>query len=209
MNIQKFTTISLIPCLLLAMAGCADLEVFKPRPDESKFYFLENDSVSSSISSLSSEGLAVLVGPSSVAKYLDQPQIVTFDGANQLNYSDGNRWGEPLEESINRLLIYQIAGDLATSRVGNMRFMGDFDWEYKVGYHIYQLGGHLGGRVQMKISWWIISKDGQTSHYDGNVYEQPVAGNGSNYTAYVQAIEAIVEAWSVDVSKALVDLTGN
>lgn len=208
MSIHRITTICLTSCLLLAMAGCADLEVFKPTPDASKFYFLENESVSPDTVKLSNDGVAVLIGPSSVAKYLDQPQIVTFDGANQLDYSDLNRWGEPLEESINRLLIYQVAGDLGTSRVGNMRFMGDFDWEYKVGYHIYQLGGQLGGKVQMKISWWIISRDGQTSRYDGNIYEQPVAGKNPSYTAYVQAIEAMVEAWSADVSRALSEING-
>lgn len=49
--------------------------------------------------------------------YLDRPQIVSRSGANALEVSDDDRWGEPLDESVPRVLAENMSHYLPGGRV--------------------------------------------------------------------------------------------
>ncbi len=204
MKTIQITRLALILLTLAFLNGCANLGVLKPQPDTTRFYFLETEPEGEAKTDFNNQGLAIVLGPSTVAKYLDQSQIVTLEGHNQLIYSDRNRWAEPLDESVNRLLIYQLARSLDTARISFSRMTGTFDYDYRIGYHIYELGGRLNETVQLKVAWWVLSRDGEKSHYDGSMYTEEVAGD--SFEDYVNAIQAAIMDWSRDITRTVAEM---
>ena len=203
MKARRIPHLTVISLLLLALAGCATPAIFQPKMDNSVFYFLDSKLTDDQVAEMSHEGPAVLIGPSSTAKFLDQPQIVTFEGTNSLKYSDTHRWGEPLVENVDRMLLDQIALGLGTSRGGIQRILGDFEWDYRVGYHIYQLGGGLGDQVELQVAWWVTSKNGEEPDFVASRYIAKVQAGAGEYAAYVEAIKDVVITWGAEVAQAI------
>jgi uncharacterized lipoprotein YmbA len=52
---------------------------------------------------------AIGVGPVRVAPFLMRPQIVSHDGGGRLLVRDDQRWSEPLEQGIQRVLLQNLA----------------------------------------------------------------------------------------------------
>ena len=183
-------------CLLAGFAlftGCADLSVLEPRADNDRFYFIEESPASLP------EGRepSVLVGPSSVAKYLDQPKLVTMPEENVLEYSDNHRWAEPLEENINRYLQGGLSNGLETATVGFLRRMDTLKWDYRVGYHIYHLGGQPAGEVKLQVTWWVIAQEGERITFERSLYSTRAAGSG--FPGYISAIKELLGEWTADI----------
>jgi uncharacterized lipoprotein YmbA len=64
--------------------------------------------------------LSILIERVSIAKYIDRPQLVRRSSDVQLNVSEFERWGEPLDSMIQRILAQDLqqilpAGSLVTT----------------------------------------------------------------------------------------------
>jgi uncharacterized lipoprotein YmbA len=57
------------------------------------------------------------VGPVIMPGYLDRTQIVTRPGTDHVEISMFNRWAEPLEDGISRILAEEISARVPTERV--------------------------------------------------------------------------------------------
>lgn len=192
----------LLPCLPLIGGGCADLQFLDPRVDETVFYYLDAASPAPTGEEAGSSP-TILIGPASLAKFLDQPQIVSFTQPGQVDYADSHRWAEPLVEGLNRVLIDQIRSRLPAARVGYSRTMGGLPWDLRVGYHVDRLGGHPGQSASLRVSWWIETREGQVQRVEAATFEEPVAGEAPDYRAYVAAIQAVVGRWAKEVATSL------
>lgn len=191
--------------LLILLAGCTGLDVLQPQPDDSVFYILGVETADAGQGPQQADRPAILVGPSSLAKYLDQSHIVSFEGTNELVYSDQHRWAEPLREGIDRLLINRLSADLATFQVATLRNQPGMVWDYRVGYQVQQLGGKPGDSVRLDIAWWIRSKDDSITNFKTSLTDEGLPGNSMNYRAYVQSIESLLDAWAAEVASAIRD----
>lgn len=184
-------------------AGCSSLSVLEPTPDVSKFYFLDHSEILKG-ETLDPDGDKVLLEFSSMSKYLDQRPITLISGPNQLSFAEFHRWGEPLEASVNHILLACLAKELNTTRVAFKHLARGDEWDHRIGYHIYKLGGDLDGPVALEVSWWHTESDGKRL-FKRSSHEAAVAnGSEDDLTAYVQAIEAVVVAWATEVSETLV-----
>jgi uncharacterized lipoprotein YmbA len=195
----------LLACAALALSGCISREIFTPGNDSTVFHILQSSAAPRASGSSETSGLSVLIGPASVAKYLDQPQIAVVPEAGRIHYQQSRRWAEPLPEILNRVLADQLTAGLRTRRVGLLRSMDGPGWQYRVGYHVDQLDGPVDGPVQFKVAWWIRDAAGDTLHFDRAVYQQPVVPGESAAPAeaYLRAIEAAVNSWAGEVSEVL------
>ena len=61
--------------------------------------------------------MAIGVGPVIMPGYLDRVQIVTRTGTDQVEISVFNRWAEPLEDGIARILAEEIGARVPTDRI--------------------------------------------------------------------------------------------
>lgn len=198
MNVIPPKFLLLLSISLLAFAGCVDLKVLDPKADSARFYRF--DSVATPADAPAG-ALTILVGPSLLAGYLDQPKIVTLDSPNEVSYSNSHRWAEPLEDGINRILAGQLAAGLATQRVGMQASMGALPWDYRIGYEVQQLGGPLDGPVRLEVLWWIDSKGGETREFIHTSLEQPLDAAPGDYPAYVRALQALLQQWASEAAQ--------
>lgn len=93
---------------LLLLAGC----IGETQP--SQFYVL---SVVEPAAQRSPQGPALSVGPVTLPRYLDRPQIVTRPNPNELSVAEYDRWGGRLEENVSQVLAENLSRRLRTSRV--------------------------------------------------------------------------------------------
>lgn len=195
--------------LLSLLPGCTGLDVLKPQPDNSVFFILGVSTARQSLRTGEAGAPAVLIGPASLAKYLDQSHIVSFKGDNELVYSDTYRWAEPLEEGINRILIDRLSSELGSPDITTVRLQPGMEADYRVGYQVQQLGGKPGKSVRLDMDWWIGVKDSAVTHYKTTLVNDNIPGGADNYGAYVRAIEELVTTWAGEVADTIRQLNSN
>ncbi|MGC9451514.1 MAG: PqiC family protein [Oceanipulchritudo sp.] len=203
---MKHRTPLLLLSGILLLAGCADLDVFTPMPDASTFYILGRQGFENNPPARLEDGTAILVGPVRIAQHLEQPRIVSYGGANQLHYSDLHRWGEPLEEGVNRILLRRLSGELMTSRVTLSSVAPDLDWDYRIGYEVRELGGAPAEPVHLQVAWWVRTKNGGIASYQTTLQSDPLAKGSLDYAAYVWTIESLLSQWADEVAAAVREL---
>jgi uncharacterized protein len=59
----------------------------------------------------------IRLGPVTVARYLDRPQIVHHRTPYELDYSDTERWGEALDDMVPRILAEDLTQRLPDTRI--------------------------------------------------------------------------------------------
>ncbi len=107
------------PALLLAVAvlpGCAFMSA--PETPTTRFFLLTSDAERGSATTRTAlPDLALGVGPFSFPTYLDRPQMVRRSGTNQIEFSQFNRWAEPVNRGFQRILAEDLGDTLGTSRI--------------------------------------------------------------------------------------------
>lgn len=133
---------------------------------------------------------AIGVGPVRVAPFLMRPQIVSHDGGGRLLLRDDQRWSEPLEQGIQRVLLQ----NLATLTQADMR---NFPWtlstapRYAIRIDVIDLD-RRGNDVTLDAQW--ILEEVSTgkllaSHRDR--FTAPVSGE-SDYAALVHSYSELL-----------------
>ena len=87
--------------VLVLLAGCLNLKTGTP---PAQYYLLSSLPEQQPVEQIheAGSGPVVGVGPISLPRHLDRPQIVTMAGPNELRLSEFHRWAEPLQNSITR-----------------------------------------------------------------------------------------------------------
>jgi hypothetical protein len=98
------------------LGGCT---VLAPRPDPSRFYVLEPLPLATSRAAVTAlpADVSVGLGPIRVPDYLRRPELVTRTGPTEVTPSEIDRWAEPLELAVPRVLALDL-----TARLGPRSF---------------------------------------------------------------------------------------
>lgn len=180
------------------LTGCADLSFLEPAPDQTRYYYLQETDAAYT----GDGGLSILIGPAGISRHLDRPGIAVFPEKNVITYSSTNRWAEPLADSINRFLASVLTSELNTTRVGTQRDMGRMDFDYRVGYHIHQLGGRPGDSVELHVSWWIQGRDDDGRRFEGSRFSTTASAE-EDYDTYVEALRGLVREWGEEIAETI------
>jgi uncharacterized lipoprotein YmbA len=112
----------------------------------SRFYILDTLSASETIPGTApAQGPVIGVGPITVPKYLDRPQIITRSGRNQLALGEFDRWAEPLQDNVLRVLAENLAFLIPTDQVLLHAWPQSAILDYQVTVEVLQFDGWLGG----------------------------------------------------------------
>lgn len=111
--------------------------------------------------------------------YLDRPEIIGRSGANSLEVNEDDRWGEPLQESVPRVLAENLSHFLPGARVmvPSEAPGGETRYEYQVSLDAYEPDGT--GNVVMRGRWHL--RDDRTDRIvaEGRIDERRPAGSGT------------------------------
>lgn len=134
--------------LLAALAGLACTPLGGPTPP-SRFYLLRPLEGPPE----RTDGPQLGIGPVRLASYLDRPQMVTRRGENALDLAEFDRWAEPLDESITRVLLADLAAVLGTDRIQRHPWRGPRTVEVQLDLDVQRFDGPAEGPVELVASW--------------------------------------------------------
>jgi len=134
--------IVLTPCLLL-LAACN--VVPPPQGDATRFYLLSNPAISTGRGTAEQRGLRLGLRGVEVADYLRTRSMVVRRGSNELSLDEFNRWAEPLDAGIARVLRTTLAAAPAIGRVVVQPFPLDSDRDYDVNVTVLRCEGAESG----------------------------------------------------------------
>ncbi len=92
------------------------------------------------------------IGPVHVAQFLQRPQVVTHNGGATLSIETNQRWGEPLEQGIQRVLLQNI-GALTGAETRNFPWRQSATPLYAVRIDVIDLDTLGNGDSILDVNW--------------------------------------------------------
>lgn len=132
------------------LGGCS-------RSPSPRFYTL-NPIQDQVISRRSSAGhnAVIGIGPVKMADYLDQSQIVTRTGDNQVAKAEFDRWVGPLKNNFVNVLAENIGFLLPTDQIQLFPWRPDLPIDYQVTVDVARYDGRLGDMARLESRWNIL-----------------------------------------------------
>jgi uncharacterized lipoprotein YmbA len=125
--------------------------------------------------------LGLVIGPIEFPRYLDRPEIVTRDGANQLVLADAHRWGGSLRNDILRVVGDDLGRLLGTPRIAVYPNEPRFPATYRILLDIREFEGVRGQGVVLRVRWTIAAvSDGHAVFVAESRFEQSAASASIN-----------------------------
>jgi uncharacterized protein len=195
MNRQLTVLFTPLLFAVLLFAGCSTTP-------NARFYTLSSDSTPESLAaSYDKASYSVAVGPVTVPDYVDQPQLVVRVSANEVRVEEFNRWAEPLESQIPRVIAANLERELVSARVITLNQSGGLDADFRVGVDVQRFDLVLGGAVTVGVDW-TVRRFGGGEFKDGQSGVREPTGSDS-YEALVAALSRAFERVSRDIAQAV------
>ena len=161
MNVQ-FARSSLAGLITLLLYGCGT----SPVPN---YYLLTPNAQPASGAS---SDLIIGVGPIEVSDFLERPQIATHNGTNRLEVDELNRWAEPLDRAVIRVMALNLAALLGTEKITGFPWRRDDRPDLAVRIAILGLD-HRQGQAILGVSWALVDTESeQLVHQELKRYQQ-------------------------------------
>lgn len=166
MKTNHITQLFLITCVAAAAAGCASAP--------SRFYTLNSTAAGDGAPAAN---CAVVVGPVSIPALVDRPQFTVQVATNRVEINEFNRWAEPLNDNIARVVAGNLAVLLGTPRVAAAP-LANFDPAYRVTIDIQRFESVRGKSALIEAVWVVRRAAGGAAHPGHTVASEPVHGDG-------------------------------
>jgi uncharacterized lipoprotein YmbA len=181
-------------------ASCLGLGACASPP--SRFYILNVLPPSETRPAAAAErGPVIAVGPISLPKYLDRPEIVTRAGRNQVILGQFDRWAEPLQDNVSRVLAENLALLIPTDQVLLNPWPGSAPLDYQVRVEVLHFDGWRGGEGSLIARWSILDRVEHELVNRKSHLNAPVGGQ--DYESMVVAMNQMLEALSRDIAIAI------
>ena len=198
----------LLGLALLGLAGC-------PFNAPTRLYVLT--ATTDKPASTSPEGAAIGVGPITLPKYLDRPQIVTRVAANSLDQANLDQWGGDLNDNITRVVATNLSNLFATDRISFYPWKDGAPLDYQVTMDISRFEQDKDGNAVLNVFWSIINpKDGTVLLMRRSSYSQsagePASSQSDNprpFDAQAAAMSRDLALLSSDIATAITGLKGS
>jgi len=104
---------------------------------------------------------AIGVGPVKIADYLNRPQIVSRSSNSGLQFAEFDRWAEPLEKNLTRVLADNLTILLPSERVAMFPWPESLPVLYQITLEIIHLERMPDEKVILDASWNILGNNGE------------------------------------------------
>lgn len=140
------------------------------------------------------------IGPIKLASYLDRPQIVVAEGANRFEIDEFQRWSEPLQENLTRVVAENLSRlhpeDHVILYPWHRNDAPDLQLEARIDrFHTSSTGAGV-----LDVNWSIV-KDGATLYRKRSGYQ--TSAQPRNTESLVAAQSEMLAAFSRDVANTL------
>jgi uncharacterized protein len=183
---------------LLLLTGCLGQQ------QPSRFYVLSAtpEAETTAPAGPAESGPAIGLGPLSLPKYLDRPQIVTRTSPYELKAAEFERWAEPLETNFARILAENLAGQIPTARISLFPWPRTAAIAYQVTVDVTEFYMEMDGQSSLVALWSIFKGEGQEALLSRKSRLRAPA-NTQEYGAMVAAMSQTVADLSREIAGAL------
>lgn len=170
----------------------------------SKFYVLtaaEGDLIKNT-QNVQEENLSIFIGPLSIPDYLERPQIISFKSSNEIYLDEFNRWAEPLDENIMRILRENISTMIPTNKVYIHSIFRPEETSFKIPILIEDFVMYADSTLIFKAKWGLTKNDEvnflmtKKSFYSEKI-------TGINYDGLAGAMSKMLGKFSNEISEAI------
>src|SRR5262245_10908502 len=180
----------------LMIGGCAS--------QPSRFYLLSAvPSPETAPQATSTEqGPTIGVGPVTLPRYLDRPQIVTRTSPYELKLAEFDRWAEALDANFTRVLTENLAFMLPSARVVVSPWSRATAIDYQVTVDVSHFLSQVGGDSTLIADWTLFKGEGQEVLRSARS-RVSVSPTGQDYAAIVAAMSQAVADLSREIATTL------
>jgi uncharacterized protein len=191
-----------LPVILAMMAiflsGCMS------RSQTPRFYTLtpmQPDEVTSKRGS-PAQNAVIGIGPVTLADYLDQPDMLTRTGDNQLKKAEYDRWAGSFKDDFINVLADNIGLLVPTQRIYLYPWRGSVPIGYQVAVEVVRCDGRLGDAAELVARWSVFKGPGKKLlKMNRSSIREPVTG--ADYSALVAAQSRAVAKLSQEIATVI------
>jgi uncharacterized lipoprotein YmbA len=177
----------LMGCMGIALlSGCIGGR--SPAPD----YHLLTARAQTKIATLDT---SIGIGPVRVAPFLTRTDITTHAGGGTMQFSEMERWGEPLEQGIQRVLLQNI-NTLTGAETRNFPWRQSGIPQYAARIDVTDLDRLADGKAMLEVSWMLEDlKNARVVKTQQERFSVAVGGSGVDglTTAYSELFAQLAE----------------
>ena len=195
--LKPFLAAPLVLSLILT-AGCAGTS------QPSRFYLLSTmpEADAESYEMADEKGVSIGVGPVTVAEHLDRPQIIRRESRNKLDLSEFDRWAEPVQANLARVLALNLGHLLSTQQITTHPWPRSWHLDYQVIVYVWGFDSDQNGRVMLRAHWMVLDSTGR------NIIAQRLAdisqsAPAGDYEAIAAAQSKAVAELSRDIAEVI------
>lgn len=183
--------VSLLASLLL-LTGC-----LSNNSQPASYYVLTADERLQPLSGDTPADIAIEIAALQLPQYLERKQIVTRSSANQLHFSESNRWGGNLRKNINSVLAGNLSLLLNSNRVVVIPHTLPLRKGYRLEMVLRRFERDHQGHIILSVQWRMFSIDSMQAVDDGEerMVSAPLKDN-EDYPAIVAAMSASLSDFS-------------
>ncbi len=136
-----------------------------------------------------------------VPAYLDRLQLTTYNQQQQVIIASLDRWAEPLDENLNRVLKENLSRHLQGGRITSQKKHEAAAENLKLQLTINSFDGILGGHVSVDIRW-MIARNGMSEQIKQGRFTDntPI---GDSYSELVQGLNRALDKFSYKLAEEL------
>jgi len=150
----------------------------------------------------SAQGPIIGVGPVTLPRYTDRPQIVTRTSPYELQLAEFDRWAESLDANFARVFADDLALLIPASRVVVSPWPRSTAVDYQVVIDVTHFLSQIGVESVLIADWTLFKGEGPQALTSGKS-RFSVHSGGQDYAAIVAAISQTVASLSQEIAMAI------
>ena len=148
----------------------------------------------------SETAILIGVGPLRTPDYLTRSRIVTRGTNGEVVIDDFNRWAEPIEEAVYRIVSTSLDTLLEDVIVIAYPYAYIAELDYQLLGRIDQFGADENGRVVLQVQWAVTKPNGDILVAPKRATYEVSVTAGRNYSAIARGMSEALQKFSRDVS---------
>jgi len=147
----------------------------------------------------------IAVGPVSIPDYVDRPQIVIRDNANQVELAAFDNWAGALSDMVPRVLLDDVSAQLPGDHVVPFPQGGAAVFDYRVAVQISRFDVTRAGEATVTASWRVWDRSGTKTRLTASATTRGAA-LGTTYQDRVAALSQAVSDLAAEIVRSLARL---
>jgi uncharacterized lipoprotein YmbA len=141
------------------------------------------------------------IGPLRMPEYLGKTRIVTRRGDAEMVVDDFNRWAEPVEDEVHRIVATNLDGLLDDTVVVAFPYRHYTDLRGQVVGRVDRFDADQDGQVVLLVQWGIVTSDSDFIVAPRRVRYDARASEAGDYTAVASAMSQTLADFSRDIAR--------